>query len=178
MCIVRSLRVDRMSFATGSFIGNNLGAEFCDPPPFDMRAIFNDSTAITPLVFVLSPGADPTVQVFNLGDDIGTRVENVALGQGQAPVATKLVDDGMIDGSWVFLANCHLMLSWMPELEKMVETYCTDATKQPHQDFRLWLSSSPHPKFPISLLQRAIKMTTEPPKGLREIGRASCRERV
>jgi dynein heavy chain, axonemal len=167
MCIVRSLRVDRMSFATGSFIGNNLGAEFCDPPPFDMRAIFNDSTAITPLVFVLSPGADPTVQVFNLGDDIGTRVENVALGQGQAPVATKLVDDGMIDGFWVFLANCHLMLSWMPELEKMVETYCTDATKQPHQDFRLWLSSSPHPKFPISLLQRAIKMTTEPPKGLR-----------
>jgi len=59
------------------------------------------------------------------------------------------------------------MLSWMPELEKMVETYCTDATKQPHPDFRLWLSSSPHPKFPISLLQRAIKMTTEPPKGLR-----------
>merc|ERR1719456_626121 len=55
----------------------------------------------------------------------------------------------------------------MPHLEKVVEDYCTDASKAPHGNFRLWLSSNPHPKFPISILQRGIKMTTEPPKGLR-----------
>ena len=27
----------------------------------------------------------------------------------------------MKDGNWVFLANCHLSLSWMPQLDKLVE---------------------------------------------------------
>merc|ERR1711871_652844 len=78
-----------------------------------------------------------------------------------------MISDGLQNGIWTFLANCHLMLSWMPSLEKIVEDYCTDKHKSPHSSFRHWLSSNPHPKFPISILQRGIKMTTEPPKGLR-----------
>ena len=64
-------------------------------------------------------------------------------------------------GHWVFLANCHLSLSWMPNLDKLVEQL---QVEDPHPSFRLWLSSSPHPDFPISILQASIKMTTEPPK--------------
>lgn len=64
-------------------------------------------------------------------------------------------------GHWVFLANCHLSLSWMPQLDKLVEQL---QVEDPHPDFRLWLSSSPHPDFPIAILQAGIKMTTEPPK--------------
>ena len=66
-----------------------------------------------------------------------------------------------LQGNWVFLANCHLSLSWMPQLDKLVEQL---QVEEPHPDFRLWLSSSPHPEFPISILQVGIKMTTEPPK--------------
>ena len=66
-------------------------------------------------------------------------------------------------GNWVFLANCHLSLSWMPQLDKLVEQIQSEEP-QPHTDFRLWLSSSPNPEFPISILQAGIKMTTEPPK--------------
>ena len=91
-------------------------------------------------------------------------MDNCALGQGQAPTAVKLIEDGAKQGNWVFLANCHLMLSWMSTLEKMIESL-TEST--PNPNFRLWLSSSPNPEFPISILQRGIKMTTEPPRGLR-----------
>ena len=67
----------------------------------------------------------------------------------------------MVAGNWVFLANCHLMTSWLPALDKIVEGL---EARKPHPDFRLWLSSSPSPLFPIAILQRGIKMTTEPPK--------------
>ena len=63
-----------------------------------------------------------------------------------------------------FQANCHLMLTWLPELQKIIEKFEDVA---PHDNFRLWLSSNPTPHFPLAILQRGLKMTTEPPKGLR-----------
>ena len=82
----------------------------------------------------------------------------------QAPVAKRLIEEGVRAGHWVFLANCHLMTSWLPTLDKLVEGL---QDSKPHKAFRLWLSSNPCGSFPISLLQAGLKMPTEPPKDLR-----------
>lgn len=53
------------------------------------------------------------------------------------------------------------MTSWLPQLEKVIQGL---EKSNPHDMFRLWLSSAPNDKFPISILQRSVKMTAEPPK--------------
>ncbi|XP_042256267.1 dynein axonemal heavy chain 2 [Thunnus maccoyii] len=166
MLIVRSLRQDRVSLCVTSFIVNNIGSRFVEPPVLDMKAVVEESTSSTPLIFVLSPGVDPTGALLQLAEASGMskHFHALSLGQGQAPIAKSMIEEGVKNGHWVFLANCHLSLSWMPELDKLVEQL---QVQKPHSNFRLWLSSSPHPEFPITILQAGIKMTTEPPKGVK-----------
>eukprot|EP00744_Colponema_vietnamica_P000902 GILI01001554.1.p1 GENE.GILI01001554.1~~GILI01001554.1.p1 ORF type:complete len:2075 (+),score=684.51 GILI01001554.1:415-6225(+) len=164
MIVLRCLRPDRVVFSATTYVSSQIGSQFVDPPPFDLEKIFDDSTNTTPLIFVLSPGVDPMTLLNQLAVSKGQRVDFISLGQGQAEKAEKMLLAGAQQGFWVFLANCHLSISWMPALEKLIEKVVKDG---PHQKFRLWLSSDPHPKFPISILQRSIKMTTEPPKGLK-----------
>ncbi|XP_060146269.1 dynein axonemal heavy chain 2 isoform X4 [Globicephala melas] len=166
MLIVRSLRQDRVASCVTSFIVSNLGSRFIEPPVLNMKLVMEDSAPRTPLIFILSPGVDPTSTLLQLAEHTGMaqRFHALSLGQGQAPIAARLLREGVVQGHWVFLANCHLSLSWMPNLDKLVEQL---QVEDPHPSFRLWLSSSPHPDFPISILQASIKMTTEPPKGLK-----------
>lgn len=51
----------------------------------------------------------------------------------------------------------------MPKLEIIVENLSNNV----HADFRMWLTSMPNEKFPVSTLQNSVKMTLEPPQGLR-----------
>lgn len=61
MMVLRVLRPDKVVHAARAFVEDNLGERFTQPPPFDLGKIFSESRATTPLVFVLSPGADPMV---------------------------------------------------------------------------------------------------------------------
>jgi len=42
-----------------NYVLAEIGEYFTVPPPFDLGNIFKDSTPTAPLIFVLSPGADP-----------------------------------------------------------------------------------------------------------------------
>ena len=166
LLFLRALRPDRVVLGIQDFVEEELGRKFIEPPPFDLHACYGDSAPTSPLVFVLSSGADPMADLLQLADEMkmARKFDKISLGQGQGPKAEKLLDKAMAAGMWVCLQNCHLAPSWMESLEQIVENM--DPAKV-HKDFRLWLTSMPSSKFPVSILQNGVKMTLEPPRGLK-----------
>jgi len=141
------------------------GVRFVTPPMVTFEAIFEQSTPFTPVIFILSPGSDPTSNLQKLAERSGfglNRLKILSLGQGQESVAMQLLDTAIGRGMWLLLQNCHLLSAWLPELEKELEKL-----NKPHPDFRLWITTDPIPTFPIGILQRSLKVVTEPPNGLK-----------
>ena len=124
------------------FIAYQTGQAFVQPAAFDTSNSFADLVSTTPLIFILSPGTD----VIAFADKLGMlkRFESVSLGRGQGPKAMKL------------LSNCHL--------EAIVEQFKPESMQI---SFRLWLASMPAESFPVQVLQNGVKMTSDPPSGLR-----------
>jgi len=166
LCFIRAFRLDCLKSAIITFISEQIGQKFVEPPTFDIARSFADSVNTTPLIFILSPGTDPVADVIVFAEKLGVskKFESISLGQGQGPKAKRLIENAQGTGGWVLLSNCHLMESWMPELEATVEGLNPD---QMSNHFRLWLTSMPAKSFPVQVLQNGVKMTNEPPAGLR-----------
>jgi dynein heavy chain, axonemal len=169
LIVLRVIKPDKLVPAMVSFVIEKLGEEFVQPPPFDLAAIYKDSSNITPLIFVLSAGSDPMKALESIATSKKRQLKAVSLGKGQGPKAEGYIKEAMKSGDWVVLQNCHLAGIWLESLEKICEDLResgSDLTKV-NREFRLWLTSYPADDFPVSILQNGVKMTNEPPKGLR-----------
>eukprot|EP00928_Gymnodinium_smaydae_P068043 TRINITY_DN5109_c0_g2_i1.p1 TRINITY_DN5109_c0_g2~~TRINITY_DN5109_c0_g2_i1.p1 ORF type:complete len:2204 (+),score=637.65 TRINITY_DN5109_c0_g2_i1:114-6725(+) len=166
LLLLKTLRESSLQLLVRNFVAKELGEVYTVSPPFDLVGCFRDSQKTTPLIFVLSSGADPTDALLKLAKDFDyvDRLHFISLGQGQGEKAEKLIKLGRDSGDWVCLQNCHLAASWMPALERIQELQDENAIDDM---YRLWLTSMPSSTFPVPVLQSGIKITNEPPKGLR-----------
>ena len=169
LILTRCLREEKTTFAVKRYVSERIGEYFTESPPFDLEGAYSDSTPVSPLIFILSPGADPTDYLLQLAESKGKGsggLRIISLGQGQGPIAEAALTQSQLSGEWVCLQNCHLAVSWLPKLEMIVEKMQNDPDAT-NSEFRLWLTSMPSTTFPVTVLQNGIKVTNEPPKGLR-----------
>ncbi|EFJ52773.1 dynein heavy chain 3 [Volvox carteri f. nagariensis] len=121
----RRLLLQRLAELRTRYVVLTMGPQFADPPPTSLPELFADSTPATPIIFILSQGADPSAAITrfagNMGRPMGQRLHMISLGQGQGPRAEAALQAAMKCGDWLCLQNCHLAASWMPRLERLCE---------------------------------------------------------
>ena len=165
--VIRILRQEKVLYSLEGFVAKVMDPYYVGSPEVRMDEVFAESDCKTPIIFVLSQGADPRSAIEKLAREMQMydNMRPVSLGQGQGVLAKRIIIEGAEEGHWAVLENCHLAKSWMPELEREVEILQRRDNINPN--FRLFLTSMPAPYFPVSILQNGIKLTTEPPRGIR-----------
>lgn len=89
LLLYKILREEKLILSIKWFVLNTLGQMFIESPVFDLKGSFEDSSSTTPIIFILSPGADPISYLITLAKDkeMDTRLKMLSLGQGQGDIA-------------------------------------------------------------------------------------------
>ena len=162
LLLVRSWCPDRTMAQARKYIYDSLGADYLEASVLDLDLILDESESRVPLVCLLSTGSDPSGQIEAMAKSRGQECKSLALGQGQEEVARKMLNEGLSNGNWLMLQNCHLSLNFCDEImQTMLDAYNMNPA------FRLWITTEVNKKFPIGLLQMSLKFTNEPPEGIR-----------
>ncbi|CAF3729197.1 unnamed protein product [Adineta steineri] len=163
LLLIRSITPARFVKSANDYIIDSLGTKYGEGVVLDMEKMWDESDKCSPMICFLSMGSDPSVQIETLAKKKLIDCNAISMGQGQEVHARRLLAQAYINGTWVLLQNCHLSLEFCEEFLLQL----TENTDRIHPDFRLWITTEVHPKFPIGLLQISIKYTAEPPQGIK-----------
>lgn len=104
LIVLKCLRPDKVTNAMQDFLTEKIGARFVEPQTTDLSAMYKESSAVCPLIFVLSTGTDPAASLYKFAEKMKftKRMFSISLGQGQGPRAEALIEEGIDAGNWVF----------------------------------------------------------------------------
>ncbi|MED6280248.1 Dynein heavy chain 8, axonemal [Characodon lateralis] len=162
LLLIRCWCPERTLSQAMKYVEDAMGSRFAEPVILNLYGTWNESDSRTPLICFLSMGSDPTDQIEALAKKLQLECRAISMGQGQEVHARKLLKTSMAEGGWVLLQNCHLGLEFMDELLETIST-----AENMHDTFRVWITTEPHTRFSITLLQASIKFTNDPPQGIR-----------
>jgi dynein heavy chain len=134
LMLLRCFCQNRIIFAINKYVTKIMGEKYIIPPTIYFDSIYEQSTSQIPVIFLLSPGSDPTNDIQKLSErknqtrkftpenDEQKFLRILAMGQGQEKFALQALHTAQQQGTWLLLQNCHLLLSFLSELEKELET--------------------------------------------------------
>ena len=83
-----------------------------------LDVLWEESDCRTPLLGLLSSGADPTSNIQALGKKKAVDLFIVSMGQGQEVLARRYLQQTITSGGWLLLQNAHLGLDYLDEFNE------------------------------------------------------------
>ncbi|KEG15451.1 dynein heavy chain [Trypanosoma grayi] len=163
LLIVKVLRGDRLIAAV-----NRVACELLHVKSWGdnntLASFIKRTEAGTPVLLITTTGADPSQELQGIAHrKVGReRFHQLAMGGGQTEEAIRLLRACVEKGDWLFLKNLHLVIPWVPVLQKEFNLL------KPDPNFRLFLTSETHEEFPSILLSQSLKITFEAPPGVQQ----------
>jgi dynein heavy chain len=168
LVFIKIFRSDLFPKYVTEFVKITIGQYFNEDVIVSLDKTFEESSPTTPYIYILSPGDDPTEEIKKFAVEKSARITPISLGRGQGEQAERTIHECCQGNSWVLLQNCHLAISWLPNLERIIEEIGSEGmAKKLDKNFRLFLTAFSTSDFPISILQNGIKLTKDPPKGVK-----------
>ena len=161
---VQCLRPDRAMVMLVSFLQSSLKVHSVFGKTKSLQELFEKQSAPhTPILFITTLGSDPSEELESFSRLYPqSAFESLSLGGNQNDMAMAMLKRAMERGSWLYLKNIHLVISFLPQLEKELKT------ASPHQNFRLWLTTEAHPLFPAVLLKTCFNVAYQTPPGVKK----------
>ncbi|KAH0539600.1 hypothetical protein KQX54_006018 [Cotesia glomerata] len=169
LIIFKILRPDKTVIKISQFISEVGKGLLATQPSINLLESYSQSNYLIPLIFILPTYLEPSklIEEFGAKHGYSLKLTTVSLGADQDTLnqVEKQILEAQKNGGWIFLQNCHLALDWMPKLEKIRADLDTSNTDL---EFRLWMSSNSTQRFPIEILQDAVKITYDAPANLKQ----------
>ena len=80
--LIKVYRPEKLMFAFKKYVHENLGSFFTSPLSITMELLYKDTNTCTPLIFILSTGADPMANLIKFADELTMRdrMDPISLG--------------------------------------------------------------------------------------------------
>ena len=70
LCVIRCLRPDKILPAVEDFVRHYLGDKYVKPLPLDLKKLYQDSTCMTPIIFILSLNSNPMLLINKFANEM------------------------------------------------------------------------------------------------------------